>query len=115
MNTSKQSWAKVAKQVLGKKAIQRMGDGSDGQFALVTPCRNQLDFSLWATRESCENSKQWLDGAGCCGGCEPGTHYIVDLKRTTRGGVDSSATVQPDSFAMMHRKEGCRERAPLHR
>ena len=46
MNANNRSWAKVAKQLLGKKAIEHMGDGSDGQFALVTPCRHQIDFSL---------------------------------------------------------------------
>jgi hypothetical protein len=79
MNTKKPSWVKVAKQVLGKKTIQHMGDGSGGQFALVTPCRNQVDFSLWATREAAEKWKAKLSRVGCCGGCWPGTHYIMDL------------------------------------
>lgn len=45
MKTGEPSWAKVAKQVLGKKAVHNHGDGSGGQFALVTPCREQVDFS----------------------------------------------------------------------
>ena len=84
MNTNKFSWSKVALQLLGKKAVPKMGDGSDGQFVLVIPCRNQVDFSLWATRESAEKSKRGLDRARCCGGCEPWTHYIVDLKQVSK-------------------------------
>ena len=74
---------KVVKQLLGKKAVQKIGDGSDSQFALVTPCRHQVDFSLWATREAAEKSKRGLDQVRCCGGCEPWTHYIVDLKEVS--------------------------------
>jgi hypothetical protein len=84
MSTNIFSWVKVALQVLGKKAVQKIGDGSDGQFALVTPCRNQVDFSLWATRESAEKSKRGLDRIRCGGGCEPWTHYIVDLKQVSK-------------------------------
>jgi hypothetical protein len=81
MNTNKFSWSKVTLQLLGKKAVQKIGDGSDSQFA--TPCRHQVNFSLWATREAAENFKRGLDRAGCYGGCEPWTHYIVDLKQVS--------------------------------
>jgi hypothetical protein len=46
MTTRKKSWVKVAKDHFGKKSVQNIGDGSKGQFALVTPCRGQIDFSL---------------------------------------------------------------------
>jgi len=62
-----------------------MGDGSEGQFALVTPSRNQVDFSLWATREAAQKSKRRLDRGGCWCGCEPRSHYIVDLKQMNSG------------------------------
>lgn len=73
---------KVACQILGRKAVQNIGDGSEGQFALVTPCRNQVDFSLWANRKAAEKFKSRLDRIGCCGGCWPGSHYIMDLEST---------------------------------
>jgi hypothetical protein len=80
MNTnSERSWTKEARQILGKKAVQNLSDGSEGQFALVTPCRGPIDFSLCATRETGEKPKRSLDRGGRCGGCEPWTHYIVDL------------------------------------
>src|SRR5262245_30929822 len=83
MTTRKQSWKTVARRVLGKQAVQNIGDGSEGQFALVTPCRNQIDFSLWASREAAEKFKGRLDRVGCCGECWPGTHYVVDLAGST--------------------------------
>ena len=79
MKTRKQLWKTTAKRLLGKKAVQNIGGGSNGQFALVTPCRDQIDFSLWATREAAEKFKGRLDRVGCCGGCRPWTHYVVDL------------------------------------
>lgn len=78
MSKSKRSWKTVARQVLGRKAAQNIGDGSNGQYALVTPCRG-IDFSLWQTKEAAEKFKGKLDRGGCCGGCWPKTHYIVDL------------------------------------
>jgi len=80
MKTKKHNWAKVAKRVLGTKAAQNIGDGSRGRFALVTPCRG-VDFSLWA-REAAESHKHQLSAVGCCGGCWPKTHYVVDLARS---------------------------------
>ena len=80
MNSArKRSWKTRAKRLLGKKAVQNIGDGSSGQFALVTPCRDQIDFCLWASRDAAENLKSWLDLVGCCGGCWPKRHYIIDL------------------------------------
>ena len=79
MTKRKQSWKTVAKRLFGKKASQTIGDGSDEQFTLVTPCRHQIDFSLWASREAAEKFKVRLDRRGCCGGCRRWTHYIVDL------------------------------------
>ena len=79
MNTNTPSWAKVARRVLGKRAVENIGDGSGGPFALVTPCMDGEDFSLWATREAAEKWKAKLGRVGCCGGCWPGTHYVVDL------------------------------------
>jgi hypothetical protein len=35
MNTNTPSWAKVARRVLGKTAVENIGDGSGGQFALA--------------------------------------------------------------------------------
>ena len=82
MKTRKTSWAKVAKQVLGKDAVLNIGDGSGGHIALVTPCGGQVDFSLWATREAAEKWKQRLDRGGCCGECWPKTHQIIDLSHS---------------------------------
>ena len=79
MTTRKRPWKTIAKRPLGKKAVQNIGNGSNGQFALVAPCRDQVDYSLWATREGAEKWKRRLDRAGCCGGCQPWTHSIVDL------------------------------------
>lgn len=76
----KQSWPKIAKTVFGRKATLNSGDGSGGQFALVTLCRDQVDFSLWATREGAEKMKAKLNRVGCCGECWRGRHYIVDLE-----------------------------------
>ena len=73
------SWKSVAKKVLGKKAIQHEGDGSDERFALVTSCRDQVDFSLWATRESANKQKHRLNQGGCCGVCEWWRHEVIDL------------------------------------
>ena len=75
----KQSWCKMARTVFGKKATLNIGDGNGGQFAVVTPCRNQVHFSLSATREVAEKCKRRLDRGGCCGGCQPWRHYIGDL------------------------------------
>lgn len=80
MTTRRPSWKTVAKRLLGTKAVQNIGDGSRGPIALVTPCRG-VDFSLWATREGAEKFKARLDRRGCCGGCWPGRHYIVDLSQ----------------------------------
>jgi hypothetical protein len=77
----KPSWRKLARTVLGKKAIQNIGDGSDGQFAFVTPCIDQIDLFLWATREGAVKMKARVDRVGCCGGCNPRTHYLVDLRK----------------------------------
>lgn len=75
-----QSWHKMARTAFGKKATFNIGDGSDGQFALVTRCRQQIDFSLWATREGAVKCKTRLDKAGCCGPyLQKLRHYIVDL------------------------------------
>jgi hypothetical protein len=79
MTSRKPSWKTIGKRRFGKKAVQNGGDGSGGQFALVTPCRYQIDFSLWATMEEAEKFKRRLDRVRCCGGCWPGTHYITDL------------------------------------
>jgi hypothetical protein len=85
MTTRKRSWKTVAKRVLGKTATQNIGDGSGGQFALVTPCRDQIDFSLWATREEAKKYKAKLKRGGCCGGCWPNSHYIIDLSEAAEG------------------------------
>jgi hypothetical protein len=53
----KQSWRKMARNVFGKKATLNIGDGSNGQSALVTRCNQQLDYSLWASREDAEKYK----------------------------------------------------------
>ena len=75
-----QSWRKIAKSVFGKKATLNIGDGSDGQFAVVTRCNHQLDYSLWATREGAEKWKTRIDKAGCCGPCQQKMgHSIIDL------------------------------------
>jgi len=81
MTTRTRPWKTIAKHLLGRKAIQNIGDGSGGQFALVTACRDQIDFCLWATRDGAENLKNWLDLVGCCRGCWPKGHYIVDLEQ----------------------------------
>ena len=79
MTIRTQPWKTIAKHLLGEKAVQNIGDGSGGRFALVTPCRDQIDFCLWATRDGAENLKDWLDLVGCCRECWPKAHYIVDL------------------------------------
>ena len=79
MTQPRQPWGTIAKKVLGKEATEHGGGGSEGQFALVTPCRDQVDFSLWVTREAAEKFKRKLARRGCCGGCWPWTHYIVDV------------------------------------
>lgn len=79
MTKRKPLWTTIARRLLGKTAAQNIGDGSDGHIALVTPCRG-VDFSLWATREAAEKFKVRLGRWGCCGGCRPWTHYIVDLE-----------------------------------
>ena len=76
----KQSWHKMARTVFGKKATLNIGDGSDGQFAVVTRSRQQVDFSLDATREGAEKMKARLDRAECCYPCQQKMgHSIVDL------------------------------------
>ena len=72
----KQSWNAIAKKMIGKKATYH---GGDGQFAVVTPCR-EVHYSLWPTREEAGKRKAKVDKTGCCGGCRPWTHYIVDLE-----------------------------------
>lgn len=78
MSKSKRSWKTVARRFFGKKAGITIGDGSNGQYALVTPYRG-VDFSLWQTKEAAEKFKGKLDRGGCCGGCTPRKHYVVDL------------------------------------
>ena len=76
-----QSWRKMARTVFGKKATLNIGDGSNGQFALVTHCRQRIDYSLWATREDAEKYKTRIDKAGCCDPCQQKMgHSIVDLE-----------------------------------
>src|SRR5262245_13394150 len=67
MKNRKPLWTTITRRLLGKRAAQNIGDGSDGQFALVTPCRD-VDFSQWATREAAETLKCRLDRRGCWGG-----------------------------------------------
>jgi hypothetical protein len=97
MTKHKPLWKTIARRLLGKTAAQNIGDGSDGHFALVTPCRG-VDFSLWATCEAAEKFKCRLDRRGCCGGCWPKTHYIVDLSKTTLSNRKSSW----NTIAMKH-------------
>jgi hypothetical protein len=54
----------MARKVFCKKATLNIGDGSDGQFAVVTRCMQQIDFSLWATREGAEKWKARFDRVG---------------------------------------------------
>jgi len=70
------SWIAKAGRYFGCKATYHWGDG---QIAFVTPCR-ELHFSLWPTKEEAEKRKAKVDRTGCCGGCWPETHYIVDLE-----------------------------------
>lgn len=76
--SKRKRWKTVARRFFGKRAGITIGDGSDGQYAVVTPCRG-VDFSLWQTKEAAEKFKGKLDRGGCCGGCSPKLHYIVDL------------------------------------
>lgn len=75
MSACKQSWNAIAKKVIGKEAVYH---GGDGRFEFVTPCR-EMHYSLWPTREEADKRKAKVDRTGCCGGCWPRTHYIVDL------------------------------------
>lgn len=67
-------WKDKAKRLLGNRTIHLEGDG---QFALVTPCRNRA-FSLWATRAEAEQAMRSI--MSCGGDCQGMTsHYIADL------------------------------------
>jgi hypothetical protein len=68
------TWKNKAERLLGSRTLHLQGDG---QFALVTPCRNRA-FSLWATRAEAE---QVLNSIRSCGGDCYGIsfHYIADL------------------------------------
>ncbi|MEP6959165.1 MAG: hypothetical protein ABI980_10595 [Nitrospirota bacterium] len=57
MTTPNQSWKTIAKRLFGKKAVQNIGDGSHGQFALVTPCRDQIDFSYGQPKKRLRNGR----------------------------------------------------------
>lgn len=76
MTIRKQAWKTIAKGLLGRTAIQNIGDGIGGQFALATPCRNQIDFSLWVTREAAEKWKGRLDRRGAVVGA---TRGLIEL------------------------------------
>ena len=75
---AKQSWKTTARQILGRKAIYQPWGGG-GPFALFTPCRQQVDFTLWSSLERAEKEKGRIGRVWCCGECQPWTHYIVDL------------------------------------
>lgn len=76
MSKRKPSWKTMAKKHIGKSA---MYGGGDGPFAFVTPCR-VVYYTLWETRQKADTRKAKVDRTGCCGGCRPWTHYIVDLE-----------------------------------
>jgi hypothetical protein len=68
-------WKNKAKRLLGNRTIHIQGDG---QFAVVTPCRN-LAFSLWPTRAEAEQAMSRI--MPCGGDCLGVTfHYVADLK-----------------------------------
>ncbi len=71
----KQSWNAIAKKLIGKEAVYH---GGDGQFAIVTPCR-EVHYSLWPSRGEAIKRKEKVDKTGCGGECRPWTHYIVEL------------------------------------
>ena len=75
MSVPKQSWNAIAKKVIGKGAVYH---GGDGQFAFVTPCR-EVHYSLWSSQEEADKCKAKVDRTGCCGGCHPWTHRLIDL------------------------------------
>jgi hypothetical protein len=71
-------WKAKAMWLLGSRTIHLQGDG---QFAVVTPCRNR-GFSLWATKAEAE---QAVHSIMSCGGDCHGVafHYIADLGKPT--------------------------------
>jgi hypothetical protein len=71
-------WKTKATRLLGNRTIHLTGDG---QFALVTPCRNRT-FSLWATRTEAEHA---MNSIMSCGGDCLGIsfHYVADLREPT--------------------------------
>ena len=73
---ARKSWKRIAKKAFGKEAVHHEGDG---QFALVTPCRDEVTFSLYATMDDLNAVKGRVNKGGCCGGCKPSTHYTRDL------------------------------------
>lgn len=71
----KPSWKTKARQLFGRRATYH---GGNGQFVFVTPCR-VVHYSLGPDRQAAEKTKAFADKTGCCGGCSPRTHYLVDL------------------------------------
>jgi hypothetical protein len=68
-------WINKAKQLLGNRTSHI---GGDGQFALVTACRDRA-FSLWATRAEAEQALKRL--TSCGGDYCVSSHYLVDLRK----------------------------------
>ena len=67
MTKRKPSWETIAKKVLGKSAVQNIGDGSRGQFILVTPCRD-VGFSLWKSKAGLRHGRVgWTEGGAAVG------------------------------------------------
>ncbi|MEV5015394.1 hypothetical protein ACIGW1_18485 [Streptomyces sp. NPDC053780] len=58
--------------------------GTHLPYALVTDCRkpylygDQRTVSLWASQESAEHQKEWIDSTGCGGGCYR-AHEVIRL------------------------------------
>jgi len=74
---TRSSWYQNAVNLLGDDAICVFGDG---RYALVTPCCDQIAFSLWKTQREAVEYKKRLSRLWCCGDCYPWNHYIVKLR-----------------------------------
>jgi len=68
MNTNKFSWVKVAKQVLGKKAVQKVGDGINNSW-MIEDGVMIFDAHRWRQEETCEVDRQQARFLQCSSGC----------------------------------------------
>jgi hypothetical protein len=72
----KPSWETKARRQFGCNATYHDGNG---QFAFITT-RRVGHYSMWAYRQAPEKRKAFSGKTGCCGGCLPRRHYLINLE-----------------------------------